>query len=199
MDAGEARLRAAHQALLEIRGLQHDFAAAPPVKPPPWLKALLEFLQVAGPVLKVVVWVGLAAGLLLILWFIARELLATRFRPKRETPALVDWRPDAQAARALLEDADALAAAGRFAEAVHILLFRSIEEIGGRRPGLVRPALTSRDIASTVAMPAEAAGAFGRIAEAVERSFFGGRSLGPEEFAAARSDYQAFAFAEGWA
>jgi len=199
VDAAEARLRAAHAALLETPGLQHDFDAAPPFTPPPWLKPLLEFLQAAGPVLKVVVWIGLAAGLVMILWFVARELLATRFRPKREIPALVDWRPDAEAARALLEDAEALAADGRFAEAIHVLLFRSIEEIGGRRPGVVRPALTSRDIARDVPMPAAAASAFARMAGAVERSFFGGRAVGPDDFDVARADYQAFAFAEGWA
>lgn len=191
---GEERLRLAHEALLRTEGLQFDFGSAPPVKLPEWLKAL----EAAAPVLKVVVWIGLAAGLVLIVWYFAREVLATRLRPKREVPTLVDWRPDPEAARALLEDADALAAAGRFAEAIHLLLFRSIEEIAGRRPGAVRPALTSRDIAALVAMPADARGAFARIAEAVERSFFGGRAAGAGDFSAARADYEAFAFAEGW-
>jgi hypothetical protein len=62
----------------------------------------------------------------------------------------------------------------------------------------VRPALTSRDIARLEAMPGDARSAFERIAEAVERSFFGGRPAGPEDFGRARADYQAFAFSEGW-
>jgi hypothetical protein len=62
----------------------------------------------------------------------------------------------------------------------------------------VRPALTSRDIARLDAMPGEARTAFGRIAEAVERSFFGGRAVDADVFGRCRADYQAFAFSEGW-
>jgi hypothetical protein len=36
------------------------------------------------------------------------------------------------------------------------------------------------------------------LAEAVERTFFGGRPADADEFGRARADYQAFAFAEGW-
>src|SRR3546814_12270255 len=49
-----------------------------------------------------------------------------------------------------------LAASGHYAEAVHLLLRRSIEEIERRRPHLVRPALTSRDIADSAAIPLDA-------------------------------------------
>jgi hypothetical protein len=63
----------------------------------------------------------------------------------------------------------------------------------------VRPALTSRDIAGLEAMPPGPRDAFGRIAERVERSFFGGREADADDFAAARRDYEAFAFAEDWA
>lgn len=197
--AAEQKLRAAHQALLRARDLQFDFAAAQPVKEPPWLRPLIEFLKAAAPVLELVFWAGVAAGVLLVLWFVVRELLATRFAPRRQVPNLVDWRPDPEAARALLEDADRLAGEGRYDEAIHLLLFRSIDEIGGRRPGAVRPALTSRDIAALIAMPPSARAAFERISEAVERSFFGGRAAGADTFAACRGDYEAFAFAEGWA
>ena len=47
-------------------------------------------------------------------------------------------------------------------------------------------------------LPAPARGAFGRIAEQVERSFFGGRAVGADDFAHARGDYETFAFSEGW-
>jgi len=196
--ASERKLAAAHQALLHTRGLQLDFKAAP--KPPPtpeWLEALFRFLSAFGPVMQFLFWGGLALGAALIVWFVAREVVMSR---RREAPpaAPTDWRPEPAAARALLEEADRLAAAGRFGEAIHILLFRSIEDLAGRRPGLVRPALTSRDIAGLDAMPPPARGAFARIAERVERSFFGGRAADAEDFAQARGDYEAFAFAEGW-
>jgi hypothetical protein len=79
-----------------------------------------------------------------------------------------------------------------------MLLFRSIDELAGRRPGHVRPALTSRDIAALDVLPPQPRAAFARLAQAVERTFFGGRPAGADEFQAAREDYRAFAFAEGW-
>ena len=62
--------------------------------------------------------------------------------------------------------------AGRYSEAAHLLLFRSIEDIDARRPDLVRPALTSRDIAALPRSPARPRRAFARIAMMVERSLF---------------------------
>ena len=197
--ASERKLAAAHQALLHTRGLQLDFKAAP--RPPPapaWLESLFRFLADLAPVLKFLFWGGLALAVALILWFVAREILATRFRKTAAAAQPADWRPEPEQARALLEEADLLAAAGRFGEAIHLLLFRSIDDLAGRRPGLVRPALTSRDIARLEQMPVPARSAFARIAERVERSFFGGRPVGSEDFAEARGDYEVFAFSEGW-
>lgn len=196
--ASEAKLAAAHRALLHAHGLQLDFKAAPTPPPPPaWLESLFEFMGGLAPILKFVFWGGLAVGAVLIVWFVAREVLASRYT-KAPTAAPADWRPDAGQARALLEEADRLAAAGRFGEAIHLLLFHSIDDLSGRRPGLVRPAFTSRDIAGLEQIPATPRDAFARIAERVERSFFGGRAVGSDEFSQARGDYEAFAFPEGW-
>jgi hypothetical protein len=146
-----------------------------------------------------VFWTLVVVGAALILWFVLAEVAGLKVGGRRRQPAAKsDWRPDAQAARALLDDADRLAGEGRFDDALHLLLFRSIEDLSGRRPGAVRPALTSRDIAGLSALPEGPRAAFGRIAERVERSFFGGRSVGAEDFRAARADYEAFAFAGAW-
>jgi hypothetical protein len=196
--ASERKLAAAHQALLHTRGLQLDFKAAP--RPPPvpaWVEAVLRGLAEFAPVLKFLFWGGLAVGVALILWFVVGEVLATRRRTSA-VAASTDWKPEPEQARALLEEADRLAAAGRFGEAIHLLLFRSIDDLIGRRPGLIRPAFTSRDIARLDQMPVPARSAFARIAERVERSFFGGRPAGSDDFAQARGDYEAFAFSEGW-
>jgi hypothetical protein len=196
----EQKLALAHQALLKTPGLQFDFGAPPPPeKPPGWIRPLLEFLASLGPVLQYVFWGGLAVGAGLIIYFIAREFVPeTWLRKTRAERVVTDWRPEPGTARALLEDADGLAAAGRFEEAIHLLLFRSIDDLVARRPGAVRPALTSRDIASLEVLPGEARSAFARLAQAVERTFFGGRRADAEEFGRARKDYEAFAFAEGW-
>jgi hypothetical protein len=195
----EQQLAAAHKALRATRGLQFDFATIPQPKPPAWLAPLVEFLQLFGPVLQYVFWGGVIIGLVLIAYFILREFVPeTWFRKRRAGEAPADWRPEPEKARALLEDADGLAAAGQFEAAIHLLLFRSIDDLVARRPGAVRPALTSRDIAGLEVLPGEARAAFARLAQAVERTFFGGRPAGADEFGRARQDYEAFAFAEGW-
>lgn len=193
--AGDAIARA-HAALLRRADLQFDFATRTPPPPPAWLKALADLLSAAGPLFKWVFWIGLALGVGAVLLFIGRELLALRFpglkrRPKAE--AEPEWRPSAARARTLLEDADRLAAAGRFGEAAHLILFRSIEDIDERWPGQVRPALTSRDIAGLEILPPPARATFAGIARIVEQGVFGGRDVGAGEFAACRAAYQAFA------
>lgn len=199
-EAAEAKLAAAHAALLKTPNLQFDFKALDQ-KPPDlsWLQSLLKSLAFIAPVLKYVFWGGLILGAILILYYLLREFAPERwFRGKKTVVPVTDWRPDAAQARALLGDADSLAAAGRFEEAIHLLLFRSIDDLVARRPGAVKPALTSRDISELQVLPAEARRAFARLAQAVERTFFGGRTADAEDFGAARKDYEAFAFAEGW-
>ena len=196
--ASEQKLAAAHRALLHPRGLQLDFTSAPNPPPlPSWLLESLRALAELAPVLAYVFWGGIALGAALIVWLVAREVIATRW-PKKAVVETADWRPEPEKARALLEDADRLAGEGLFGEAIPLLLFRSIDALAGRRPGLIRPALTSRDIAGLEQMPAPARDAFGRIAERSERSVFGGRPMGAEDFRHARGDYEAFAFSEGW-
>ncbi|MGA0602136.1 DUF4129 domain-containing protein [Caulobacter sp. KR2-114] len=204
-------LRAAHAKLLANKRIQFDFAAPekppPPPKPPPhWLLALQRFIahlvDWALPALKILFWVGVGAIALLLVFLIVRELTGVRFERRRRAAARnkpVDWRPDAVKARALLEDADALAAQGRYDEAVRVILFRSIDDIEGRRPRLVRPALTARDIAALEGLPAAARPAFSLIARVVEASFFGGRPVDRAGFADCRQAYEAFAFPEVWA
>lgn len=196
--AAEQKLAAAHAALRKTPGIQFDFGVAAPETTPPWAEALMRFLQQIGPVLQYVFWGGLAVGAALILYFILREIVPERWFRKPTAKTITDWRPEPEKARALLEDADGLATSGRFEEAIHLLLFRSIDDLVARRPGVVKPALTSRDIADLSVLPPDARAAFSRLAESVERTFFGGRPAGPDAFQSARTDYEAFAFAEGW-
>lgn len=198
-ETAEQKLAAAHKALLKTRGLQFDFASMKAPDPPEWPKWLLDVLEAIGPALVWIFWGGVIVAAAMILYFILRETVPESwFRRARATGPVTDWRPEPEKARALLEDADSLAAAGRFEDAIHILLFRSIDDLAARRPGAVRPAFTSRDIAALSALPDGPRAAFARLAQAVEQTFFGGRPAGAEAFQAARADYEAFAFAEGW-
>jgi hypothetical protein len=109
-----------------------------------------------------------------------------------------EWVPAAAPARAWLEEADALAARGEFAEAVHHLLRRSVDDIAHRRPQLVRPALTSRDIAAAEAIPPRARTLFGSIVAIVERSLFGGRPVSADDWSATRAAYADFILSQAW-
>jgi len=186
--------------MMRAHGLQHDFPvmAAPP-PPPAWLEPLLKTLVQLAPVMKVVFWAGVIVGGALLIWVLVRDLpFASALRRKPPSKANADWRPDAETARALLEEADRLAQAARFDEAIHLILFRSIEDIARRRPGAIRAALTSRDIVEAAPLSDGGRRAFRVIAEAVEHSFFGGRPAGRAAFDRCRSKYAAFAFAEGF-
>jgi hypothetical protein len=192
-------LARAHASLLQRRELQFDFAMFTPPPVPDWMKGLAQLLNALAPVFRWVFWIGLALGVGAILLFIGRELLAARFPSWRRKPKVLgedEWRPNTARARTLLEDADRLAAAGRYGEAVRLILFRSIEDIDARWPNQVRPALTSRDIAALAILPDAARSTFAGIARVVERSVFGGRSVDAEGFAACRRAYEAFALPE---
>ncbi len=191
----------AHRELLQDRSLQFEFTQFKPAPPPRWLEGLAELLAATGPVLSVLFWVVVAIVVLGLLYVIARSLVKARYGglpgagPNLGPDAA--WRPTAEQARVLLADADALAADGRFAEAAHLLLLRGVQDIRDHRPGLVRPALTSRDIAGLEALPTQARAAFGAIARIVERSFFGGRDLAAEDWGRCRSAYETFALGGG--
>jgi hypothetical protein len=185
-----------------------------PVKPPKvpeapdwlrrfseWLEAFLrkifgplgEGLGVSWPVLKTI---GIALLILLvlaILWFwVLRPLLEARLarRAGQEEP---EWAPEHTAAAALLADADRLAAEGRYGEAAHLLLLRSVHHIAEARPGWLQPASTAREIAVLPMLPDRARRAFSVIATRVERSLFALHDLDLADWRAARAAYADFA------
>jgi hypothetical protein len=195
-------LAAAHQKLLQDAGLQFDFSAIGSPEVPSWLVRFLRFLATLRPYFEIVFWCAVAIIAVMVLYFVIREILRYRGRAPvdvqqtSEDPS--DFRPSPARARALLADADRLAAQGHYAEAVHLLLFRSVDDIDERRPGTLRPAFTSRDIGTIAALPAVARSAFARIALSVERSFFGGRDISANDFAECRHAYEAFSLPDSW-
>lgn len=120
--------------------------------------------------------------------------LGKRARPEAAT-APEAWQPDLATSQALLEDADRLAAEGRYDAATHLLLRRSVAQIAAARPDWVEPSSTARELARLPAIPAPARAAFGVIAGRVEASLFALRSLERADWEAARAAYAQFALA----
>lgn len=191
------RVAHAHERMLADHALQFDFPSFQAPKTPGWLKAIGAAFEAIAPLLGYLFWIAVAAGVALILYMIVREILTRsgviRVTRRREMIPTLELRPTAEQARVLLADADALAGEGRFAEAAHLLLLRGVQDIRDRRPGLVQPSLTSRDIAALPELPPSARDAFGAIARVVERSFFGGRDVGADDWGQCRRTYEAFA------
>jgi len=208
-------LAAAHDALKADSSIQFSLQPAPPPpQPPQWLRDVFEWLGEAlkpvgrlfqwissfmpdAPYARILLWTVLAAAALGFTIMVYRRIKDGEWRlPGRRRAVGVAaeaeeeaWAPEAAPARSWLREADALAAQGRYAEAVRHLLFRSIEDIGRRRPRLVRPALTSRELAAAEALPPPARSLFARIAGLVEHSLFGGRPVEAADWTAARTAY----------
>jgi hypothetical protein len=139
--------------------------------------------------------VGLVALFVLVLMWRTFAPANWAKRKPAATAAGEEWQPEAAATLALLEDADRLAAEGRFDEATRLLLQRSVGQIAAARPMLVEPSTTARELAAMPALPEAARTAFRVIAERVERSLFALRSLDRADWEAARAAYAEFALA----
>jgi hypothetical protein len=183
----------AHQALRARDDIQFELPHAPPPKPPQ---------SMSLPGIGFIFWLLAAAGVAALLYLIVKALVDREWRggplPMPEGD-IANWRPEEKVARALLAEADAMAAAGRYEEAARLLLHRSLEDIAKRKPKLLRPALTSREIARAPLLPDAVREAFDAMAAPVERSLFGGRSLDRSAWEAARAAYGDFALPKAWA
>jgi len=194
------------QAVRADADIQFAPLSVPPLRAdvPGWLETLGRLLEaifaplgrwlgLAWPVFEKLL-LGLGALLLALLaWQVARRLLARR--GAAAPPPAPRWTPDRADALVLLDEADRLAAEGRYDEATHLLLRRSIGQIALARPDWLHPASTAREIARLPGLPEAAAGAFALIAGRVERSLFALSPLARDDWAAARAAYADFALA----
>jgi hypothetical protein len=140
-------------------------------------------------------WVLLAVAVGFALLMLVR-MFGPGLRGNRQVAeAEAEWQPDRAATIALLEDADRLAAEGRFDEATRLLLQRSVGHIAAARPDWVDPSSTARELAALPALSDAARAAFRVISERVERSLFALRALDRPDWEAARAAYAEFALA----
>jgi len=219
---GPDQFAGAYKALRADPTVQFNLTpASPQPQSPQWLRDFFEwlghvlepvgrFLSWLGsfipdaPYARILMWTVIAIAVGIVAWALYNRAVhgEWRLRLPRRVPANIEleeeWAPDDAPVRSWLEEAEALAREGRYAEAIHHLLFRSVEDIARRRPNIVRPALTSRELAASPALPARARALFAGIARLVERSLFGGRPVGEKDWVAARDSYTEFALAGAW-
>ncbi len=193
---------AAHKSLKADPTIQFDFPEFIPEQSqtPEWIRdifrALGNFIDWVGGGWTVIMWIAIALVVIALAFAIfppLRAWLIDRLASRDGVEATPGWAPEASVARALLVEADQLAATGRYDEAVRLLLHRSVEDIERWRGDKLRPSWTSRDIARIEALPDAARMVFGRIVADVERSLFAGQPLGQADWIRARADYAGFA------
>jgi hypothetical protein len=196
-----------HRQLLTDSRLQFEFSqmqAPEPQERPSWLDDFAHWFEAAAPFLEYVFWAGVGVIVLLVLYVIVSEIIRRwpqRSRKQKvEAPAAVakpEYRPANVRAQALLEEADRLAAEGRYGEAARVLLHRSIEDIERAFSLAIGPGLTSREIGALEPLSTQGRSVFSGIARAVETSLFGGRPLSADDYGRCRESYAAFALQSG--
>jgi hypothetical protein len=174
--AAEIQERAA--AVLGDGGYQTTLPQAPELHPLELPLGPLELL------LRLLLWTALAVAVgLAVLW------LVRRLAPGAEDAAVPDDAPQAPIALPIAS-AEALAAQGRWGEAIHALLLDTLEALS--RAARLAPSLTSREIVERVPLPAAARDALGGLVLAVELSRFGGLAAGEDDYRACLGRFHAF-------
>lgn len=128
---------------------------------------------------------------LAIIYFIHSTIMPwyhSRYRSEQWEEDVVEM--DSERARNLLEQAEDLARQGQYEEAVHFLLYRSIEDIDRQRPNILRPSNTSREIGAMDILSENTRAAFMVITQLVEQGIFARLALNETSWIEAKSAYQ---------
>jgi hypothetical protein len=182
-----SRVREAVEAALRDGATQ---VALPGGDPAP---GALHVPDLLASLLRALSWLAVAVAVALLAGWLLRALaglhrdVAAPSAPGAEAPRV---------GRAPLEAAEALAAQGRFGEAIHVLLLRTLEALAARRGALARSA-TSREILRAAALGGEARSALEGLVVAVEVSHFGGAVPGEEDWRSCLGAFHRFLAAEG--
>jgi len=134
--------------------------------------------------LRILAWGGVAVAA-----FLAAAWLVRRLGPAERDAEVAGERPPAPVAIPIAS-AEALAARGRFAEAIHALLLETLDALS--RAARLAPSLTSREIAARIPLPAPAREALSGLVVAVELSRFGGAAAGETDYRACLDRFHAF-------
>jgi len=170
-----ADLQQSYPAALDIRSLESAEATLDPIV------ALLRWFGLGGVAAQLVRLVGVGAAVLVVLLFVA--WLARRLAERGDSGSASDGVSAPTLDAGPLLDAEALAAQGRYGEAIHLLLLRTFEVLARRLGSRLAPGMTAREAVARLALPGPARPALADLVEAAETTTFAG-------LAASESDYQ---------
>jgi heme exporter protein D len=146
-----------------------------------------------GTVFQFLVWGAIAVALLLIILAVANEVLRRRREPpapeapkgrEEEAPKAALVRP--------LDDAERLAQEGRFAEAIHVLLLRTFQELTRAAGVTIAPSWTSREVLGKIWLAPDAREALVELVHVVELTWFGDDVPGEGDWLRCRAQYDRF-------
>jgi len=149
--------------------------------------APVDFHLPLGPLellLRILLW-----GALAVLTFLAIAWLVRRLAPAARDVELAEP-SDAAPVAIPITSAEALAAEGRWAEAIHALLLETLQALS--RAARLAPSLTSREIVARVPLPDRARDAHSGLVLAVEVSRFGGAAAAEDDYRACLGRFHAF-------
>jgi hypothetical protein len=175
----DGRIREAAERALADPALQR----ALPVAAPPHV-----FTPPSGPIgelMHLLLWAGV-----LVLAGLAVAWLARRLAPGGDDGPVAEAEAGHQPVSIPTAGATALAAEGRYAEAIHVLLLDTLAALS--RAASLAPSLTSREIVALAALPEQAREALAGLVAAVEVSRFGGAEPGRDEYQACLARFDRF-------
>lgn len=187
----DADVRQRVERILETPGYQTDLPveeAAPPLPEPPPVPPWL------GDLLRVLMWVGIVAVLVMVILAVADAFRRRGSRPspvKAQAPTPAAPPRPADVAPDPLPDAEALAREGRFGEAVHALLLHALARLARRRGTALPPSLTSREVLGRSGLEGESRQALGELVAGAERFVFAGQPLDGEDWERCRAAFRA--------
>jgi len=170
-------------------GPQRGGEAGPGSAAPPSRPVRLPVGGLLAPLAEVLAWVLLGVVLVLLGLWIARAIAERQGKKPEPAPEPL---PSGSPVRREppLDAAAALAAQGRYAEAVHVLLLQAIRQLAERTRTVLPPSRTSREIARLLPLRDEVREPFWELVRAVEVSLFGGLPVGPDDYQRSLAHYR---------
>ena len=146
-------------------------------------------LHLSPDLVRVLLWGAVVLGVLVVVWSLRDSLpVLSRSRKIAARDEAASSAPAGRLEEAQVE-ADDLAREGHYGEAMHLLLFKSLNEIRRQRGVSFAVSLTSREILRRTQLSDIGRNSLGAIIVSVEHTYFGGRPASQADYSDCRSNF----------